>query len=261
MFSQTFYKYDYEKFHVSKLPVYFVFPRTNPEELEEFEALVGNYWLNDNYQIITEERAEEIKKSKEKVVVATFQNVAYYNADYGVKTAIGTSVNRFVLLYNNKVFLEIFVEQNITHSDVVYVLNQSSFILKNYTKFKKSYIWKESAKLYGKQLRGKTLLIIDSYLEKITEAEVKNVYPFKYEIVSREVFDQKVKEGCEDCLGINYGDYLFTDCTTASFKIVYSIKDGTIVSYSMPKATVGNFSSKHSLKKNDFERIVKTAGY
>jgi hypothetical protein len=71
------------------------------------------------------------------------------------------------------------------------------------------------------------------------------------------VITEKVLSNSADYLTINFANYLWSDGKTSSLKILYAIKDGAIVSYSMAKLSFGSSSSGHTLKEKDFENFVK----
>lgn len=258
-YCQVFYKKDYEKKEIEKLPVYFVLPESkdkNDKEVKEvFTKLVESYWLNKNYKIISSEEVKETIKKNEKIVVARFQGAQYSSLGRG---SYGASVNEFAMSINGGVaFLTILVENQISKTDIVYALNQSQFLINNRSKFNKIYIWNEAPKLFGSQLKEKTLLIPKQYLKDMTSEEIKNAYPYKFEIVDESVITEKVLANSADYLTVNFSNYLWSDGKTSSLKILYAIKDGAIVSYSMAKLSFGSSSSGHTLKKKDFENFVK----
>ncbi len=253
-FSQVIDTKDYDKYNIETLPVLFVAPESEINNIkEELATLATGYWLNENFKIVTNEEAKAALKNKENVVIAEFQGCSYTNT--GIST--GRSVNRFVLEYKRKTILSLLIEDQIGKADVVYALKTAQFLIQNRHKFKNPYTWKESPKYFGQQLKQKTLLVPQEYLDKMTADDIKAVYPYPFEVVDESTITEKVLSGSDEYLAINFGNYLWTDGKTSSMKIVYSINDGSIVTYSMAKISFGSSASGHTLKDKDFEMFVK----
>ena len=254
-FSQTFDNKNYEKYEINKLPVFFIIPDSKENNTkEEMSNLVANYWMDKNYKILTKEEARKLIKQGENGVLAEFQGCYYTSTRNGFYSATS---NRFIMEYKGKAILTILIEDNISKADVVYAFRQVQFIIKNRLKFKKSYVWSESASLYGDLLKKKTLLISKNDIRENKIEEIKEVYPYNILIVDEAEKTEKILSGDEKYLTINYGNYLWSDGKTSSFKILYSISDGTIVSFSMPQVSFGGLSSSHLLKVKDFKNFIK----
>lgn len=250
-FCQQFSRINYKYYNVKDLPVYFVIPEiVENSVIEEMPNLVANYWTYKNYKVLTREEAEPLEK--ENVVWAEFQRCQYTSR--GV--SYGSTANRFIMEYKGETLLTVLVENGIGKEDVVYALKQAQFIINNQSKFKKDFVWKECAKMYGDMLSKKTLLLSKNDFDEKNIAEIKAIYPYAIEIVSEAEKTKIILSGDEKYLTINYANYLWTDGKTSSFKILYSISDGTIVSYSMAKFSLGGFSSGHLLKIKDFKNFM-----
>ena len=251
-FCQHFSKINYKFYNIKDLPVYFIAPEIDKiTTKEEMSNLVENNWIDKNYKIFTTEEAETLKK--EKVVWAQFEKCSYSSRGM----SYGSTANRFIMEYKGEPILTVLVENGLGNEDIVYALRLARFIINNNSKFKKDYIWKECGKIYGDLLSKKTLLLSKDDFDEKNLAEIKAIYPYNIEIVSEAEKTKIILSGDEKYLTINYANYLFTDGNTSSFKILYSISDGVIVSYSMAKFSFGNFSSGHLLKIKDFKNFME----
>lgn len=254
---QIFFKKNYEKYQLEKVPVVFIIPESSEAEVkEDLLALTQEFWLESSSKVMTKDDWIKERAKGTKAVVAEFQECQYTRIETGL---YGTTANRFIMEYNRKRILSILVENNITKTDIIYVLKQAQFMITNRSKFSKNISWKKSAEMFGGLLADKTLLISKDHLEKIDVEQIKEVYPYAIELASESKIAEKIMSGDPDYLAINYANYLWSDGNTSSFKIIYSVADGTVVSFSVPKVTVGSFSASQMLKRKDFERIVEAA--
>lgn len=250
---QVFNKKKFENY--GKLPLYFVIPESKDIQVKDhFSKLIETYWVDKNIKIVTSDEVKAATKNKESFLTAKFEGCQYAQTGVG---SYGATTNRFAIEYKGDVILATLIEDEIGQVDVIYALRQAQFMIKNKSKFSKPMVWNESPKIYGKQLKEKTLLVPKACLGKMTEEEIKQVYPYKFEIVDDSALSEQVLSNSDNYLTINFGNYLWTDGKTSSFKILYSISDGAIVSYSMAKFSIGAFSAGHILKEKDFKNFVE----
>ncbi len=113
--------------------------------------------------------------------------------------------------------------------DIVYAVMHAQFMYKNLYKFKKPT--KELPKMYGHILKKKTLLISEDDLSrKLTEADIKNIYPHKFKIVSASEIEDAIFNRDEN----NVVLYRASDSgivTEANFPYwnIYQPNDGVVI--------------------------------
>ena len=232
-----------------------------PDFSENFKEIIHKYWtLNENYKIMNYDDAiKEVKRNKKTSVMAEF--VSTY---YTIGTApIGDPGNMFRLVIPkgpmNVAYkaLVIFLEDDISKTDIVYSLMLCQYMIKNHDKFKSSKIMKEAAQINGAQLRDKTLLISESELIKLSIEDISAVYPFKFEIVSDRDKEKAILDQNDNYLFIYYSEVATTSAKSEPIKIIFSAHNGAIISWAVSKFSINGIGSRFYLKKKDFKDFVK----
>lgn len=261
--AQTFYKKRFDKYNGLKLPIKFILPTEDSELKEQFKKLVKKYWtISDDIDFLSPNSPVVGKKH----ISAVFYAIQYKRtprigqsmADVKMPGPYGDKANVFSMQIDGKVVLKLKLEETIGDRDIVYILKTAQYIIQNKNQWNKTYMANESVKLNGKELKEKTLLVPISYLGKLTEEEIKTNYPYKYEIVTEQVIQEKVMSESDEYLVINFGEHLWSDGKTTPHKIVFSPKTGAIVSTSVGKVSIAHVKYGNQLKPKDFKRFAQS---
>lgn len=262
--AQSFFKeyYNGKKFQEEKM--YFVIPDSyDTKEYKDFvtnlglEELIDKYWTySENYVLVSN---EELPKSTKA------HRYRYADADFLIKPNIDRrvlyqGVNTFIINSSKGTIIEIRLDDEISKVDIVYALKVSQFILNNLTKFSKKWIWKDSPKYFGEEMKEKTLLINEKLLGNITADDIKSVYPYKFKIVDKTEIENAILNQSKEYLIIYQGMKSFEDGNAQPINIIYSTEDGSIVSWKSSSVTIGSVGCSTQLNLKFFKGIVKNAG-
>jgi hypothetical protein len=219
------------------------------ERLETF--LKQNWKLSVPYKVIDDDDAYKYARSKEGVLLAEFvekRDLKYGNTCHEFRIIIGNQ--RTV-----KSVIQIFLSNTLSTRDTVYAINSSQFIFENVEKFESKDLLKECTRLYGAAIEKKTLLIPTTFADsKMTEKEIKEVYPYAYKIVSPEEIAKAILTKDATCI-VAYDISILSESGGYNLLgwILYQPSDGAVVNYSTDRPLMKRVG--FSLK--DLKAIIK----
>jgi hypothetical protein len=233
--SQEFSYGLYKKYNLDQASICIVLPDSAIDaSFDKYTELVDTYWKGKGITFITKEEANQAIEQKEKLMIAEFEIIQYQMIE--TKERYGQSIHRFVMRYLGEIIMIIYLDDYIDDTDWAYILNQTQFAINNKERIKDYFVYRGSTKVFGDRLPTKTLILSDKDIGSLTLSEIKKAYPYKFEIVSEEEKAERILEGADRYVTIYFGNYLFSQGNTISYRILYDISDGAIVSHSIEVA-------------------------
>jgi hypothetical protein len=234
---------------------------------DEITSIINQYWTaTTNHQILRFSEAQaKAKEDKEKYAVAFFvtekttQDLRKGILAPRLENAIppkGFHIE-FICKQSTCYGGYFYTRNHITKYDLISTLMMAQFFYKNHDKFKSDFkILKASSKLFGAEIKTKTLLV-DKKDVNASEEEIRKKYPYPFKLVDQSTIEKAIANRSTEYLIIHKG----ASELNRTAHLILNPSSGAIVSFNYATYDEGFATmQKNGLNANHFEDFISNAG-